>query len=435
MKPFDPSLTALLKRIYSHPNGYIDGDKRHCHRIPDTVTAEERQQLADAHSMPNQFVSMEHDACISRLQALAGAVELQRAADAFVASLVSSTPAWATVLPAMALGLTLPAHTASRVAPDRVCNLCFHTDASKDRAQQSYFHQISGSAWGENDPLDAVLALENATAIAADLWPVPSERDTWVFHQLLELLRGLPAAARYSKAREAIKASGLLAVNTPARCETLLAALAFIGVLETPEHPGLFTRFTSSSERDMRPNVRVEVPGPLAWWSSDHGLNEALLERLFGHLPVPAHEPAAPAKVKAPKAAKAPSSGPKAISGPVAAGDIYAVRYREDLWGAVYCHAEETDARGITRGRVEYLDLLSPTTPSAEQVRGLAYRDRLNGERCQHWSAGLAKTTGVKRIAVGQPAPVHQQPTPTRISFAGAKELGHLASWHFRFKE
>lgn len=438
MTPIDPTIGALLKRIYSGSNNhYFDSAGILCFRIPATFTDEERQRLAAAQLQPNQFVAMAHDECVSRLQDLANAVELRRAADAFVAALVSSHLAWSTVLPATALGLTMPVHAASRVAADRPCNSCFHTDAPMDRTQLAFFNLIDGSGWGVNGPLEAVLALEQALATPQEAWPTPSERDIWVFHQLLNLLRTSPARTRYSKAREAINRTGLLAVNTPARCTNLLEGLAFIGLLENPDHPGLFTRFTSAAERDRRPNTRIEVPGPLAWWSGEDGLNERLVERLFGHLPVPSGEPAAPQPVKPAKAAKAQPGTTTArsatISGPVAAGDIYAIRYREDLWGALYCHAIETDARGITRGKVEYLDVLLPVAPTAAQVRGLPYRDRLNGERCQLWCAGLGKTPGVKRIAAGEPAPTHPHPEPERIPFSSAKELGGLAGWHFKF--
>jgi hypothetical protein len=80
---------------------------------------------------------------------------------------------------------------------------------------------------------------------------------------------------------------------------------------------------------------------------------------------------------------------------------------------------------------MEYLDILSPTPPTAEQVQGLNFRDRANGERWQGRFAGLDRTPGVKRIAAQIAAPAHSQPTPDRIPFGQAKDLTHLASWNF----
>lgn len=431
-----PDILALLKRVYANGNSYFDEQKNYCHRIPDTFTAAERQALADAGLLPNSFVSMPHDEAVARLQSAAAAVDLRRAADAFVASFGSAGLHWLTVLPATALGLAMPTHAAlpmSSRTTSVTCRICFHRDDSEDRTMQSYFRQLQGAGWGSSEgPIAGVLALEDSLGGDAAAWPQPTDRDVWIFHQILDLLRSLPPDTRYGKARSALKDAKLLGNNNQYRCETLLEALAFIGVMETAKQPGMFTQFTSAVERDQRPNTRVEVPGPLAWWSSSDGLNEALVTRLFGHLRRPASEPAALKTVKTarPKTAASPAR-PKAVSGPVAAGDVYAVRYREDLWGAAYCHEVSTDARGVTRGRMEYLDILLPIPPTAEQVQHLNFRDRQDGERWQGWFAGLDKTPGVKRIAAQIAAPAHSQPTPDRIPFGQAKDLTHLASWNF----
>lgn len=429
-------ILALLKRIYANGNSYFDEQRNYCHRIPDTFTVAERQALAVTGLLPNTFVSMPHDEAIARLQSAAAAVDLRRAAEVFVASLGSAGLQWLTVLPAAALGLAMPAHAVlpmSSHSTSVTCRICFHSDSSEDRTMLSYFRRVQGAGWGSSDgPIAGVLALEESLGSDSAAWPQPTDRDVWVFHRILDLLRRLPPDTRYSKARSALKEAKLLESNNQYRCETLLEALAFIGVMETARHPGMFTQFTSAVDRDQRPSTRVEVPGPLAWWSSSDGLNEALVAQLFGHLPCPASEPVAPKAVKAarPKTAAA-LARPKAVGGPVAAGDVYAVRYREDLWGAAYCHEVCTDARGVTRGRMEYLDILSPTPPTAEQLQRLNFRDREGGERWEGWFAGLDKTPGVKRIAAQVAAPAHNQAMPDRVPFGQAKELKHLASWNF----
>jgi len=203
-------------------------------------------------------------------------------------------------------------------------------------------------------------------------------------------------------------------------------------VLETPEYPGVLTQFTTAVHRDQRPNTRVEVPAPLTWWTGGHGINEELVKKLFGHLVRPEAEPL---QSTLPKTAKRKSNSNrtknKSIVGPAAAGDVYAVRYREDLWGAVYCHEVQTDSRGITRGRIEYLDILLPAMPTTEQLRGRGYRDRSDGQRYQCWYSGLEKTSGVKKIATAIPAPFHNQSKPERIPFSKAADIKHLAHWNF----
>lgn len=429
----DGALLDLLRRVYAHGNSYVDGDKNHGHRIPDTFTDAERQALKDAGLEPNVFVALTHDDAVRRLREAAAQIDLRRAADAFVASMVSSDLAWLTVLPATGLGHAMPAHAMEAMGGGS-CRICFHRNERIDPTMRAYFRHLQGAGWGTGSgPAEGMLALEAVLQLAPDAWPRPTPRDIWVFHRLLELLRTLPADTRYSKARAALKDARLLRVNNPYRCETVLEALATLGVLQTPEHPGLFTRWTTAVERDQRPSTKVEVPAPLAWWSAAHGLNETLLARLFGHLACPDREP--PADPVAKPARRKPAAAlarAKSIPGPPAEGDVHAVRLREDLWTAAYCHeVREADARGIVRGRVEYLDLQSPSPPTAEQIADIGFRDRHNGERWQSWVAGLGKTTGVVRIAIGVRSPPHGQPIPDRVPFDQASDLKHLARWHF----
>ncbi|WP_431511516.1 hypothetical protein [Variovorax sp. DAIF25] len=423
----DDTLLGLLRRVYDNGNSYFDADGNHCHRIPDTFSEAERQALADAGLEPNRFVAIPHDEAVNRLRQAAAGVDLRRAADAFVASMTSSDLVWLTVLPATALGLAMPAHPMAAMGGGS-CRVCFHRDERADPTLRAYFRHLQGAGWGTGGPVEGLLALEATGPV--DGWPRPTPRDIWVFHRLLDLLRALPADTRYSKARTALKDAKLLRVNNPYRCETVLEALATLGVMQTPEHPGLFTRWTTAVERDQRPSTKVEAPAPLGWWRAADGLDETLVARLFGHLKRPRQEP--PAEAAEPVRRK-PAAGARAksIPGPPAAGDVHAVRLREDLWTAAYCHEVKADHRGIVRGRVEYLDLLSPTPPTAEQIAGIGFRDRRNGERWQSWVAGLGKTTGVTRIAIGVPAPSHVQPLPERIPGGQASDLKHLAGWHF----
>jgi hypothetical protein len=432
MPPPDPDVMALLARIYDSRNSYFDDAGRYSHRIPSTVTPAEQQRLEASGWMPNVFVQWGHDEAVDRLRKSAGAVDLRRAADAFVASMVSADLAWLTVLPATALGRAMPVHDEQPMQGGS-CRVCFFKAGAIDTTLPAYFRQLQGAGWGVSTPVEGALALSAALEVEPSAWPTPTPRDVWVFHQVLDLLRALPPSSRYSHARTALHKARLLSANEPSRCETLLEALAFIGILQTPEHPGLMTRFTSAIERDARPTIRVEVPAPLAWWSAKEGLQDALVDNLFGHLDRPDEEPTPPPAPPKPrrKETRPAASRPKSIPGPPAPGSVYAVRVREDLWVAAYCHEVKTDSMGTLRGRMEYLDLMSPTPPTADQLVGIGFRDRRNGERWQSWCASLDKTPSVKRIAVDVPSPPHARPMPDRIPVGGARDLERMAAWNF----
>ncbi|MGO1071280.1 hypothetical protein [Lysobacter sp. CA199] len=425
-----PEIRGLLERIYLSGTTYFDADGRYLHKVPATFSAQDLRDLDAAGLPPNALSAMGHDEAVTRLRELAARIDLRQAGGAFVASLTSADLSWQSVLPAACLGLAMPAHAFEPMSEKNpTCRVCFH-DARMplDLTQRALYRSIQGTGWGNYGPVEAVAALEFALAAAS--WPQPGEYDAWTWHSLLELLGQLPPGTRYSAARKALKDAKLLSANTVYRCESTLEALSFISVIEHAEHPGLLTGWTRAVERDQRPNVRVEVPAPLAWWSADDGINTAAVERLFGGIGKPAVKPAAPVAAKVKRAA-APRVAGRSLPGPVAAGDVYAVRLREDLWTAIYCHAVADDG-GPERGLIEYLDLLTPEPATPEQLQGAGYRDRRNGKRWQAWCTGLAKTTGVRRVAQGVAAPAHAQKADDEVRLrAGASGLRSGADLHF----
>ena len=84
--------------------------------------------------------------------------------------------------------------------------------------------------------------------------PAPSEYDRWTFRAIPTTLRGLPPKPRYGKARDALYREKLLPTKAA---------------------------FTTYAQRDQRPNVRVEMQVPLAWWDSSVGINEHVLKTVF----------------------------------------------------------------------------------------------------------------------------------------------------------
>lgn len=95
----------------------------------------------------------------------------------------------------------------------------------------------------------------------------------------MTVIRHMPPKSRYSKVRDSLHVEKLLPASQKGTVCSLLEALALAGILDTPDHPGMATRFTTYQERDLRPSVRVEVQAPLAWWNSSIGINETALKK------------------------------------------------------------------------------------------------------------------------------------------------------------
>ncbi|WP_326552634.1 hypothetical protein [Micromonospora sp. NBC_01813] len=397
-----------------------------------TIPAADLAALGAHGLAPNTFRRFDHDDTVAALRRLAAAVPERAAADAFVAGLGSASRNWQALLPAWALGTTMPEHPGP--TGDRPCDVCFLTAQTTVDTTLAWWQRATSGSPLPGDVCGYLLALESATTPP----PVPQPHDVWVLHEILDIVRSLPPTTRAGAAAQALRTAGLLPGADKWTYRSLLEDLAFVGVLQTPEHPGMLTAFTTARQRDRRPSVRVEVDAPLAFWRAADGVTEPLVRRLFGHLPRPAERPPAPATAAPVRRAQPGTRStplPAALRGEPRAGDLYAVRCRSDAWVVAYCHRID-DLGGRRYGLVEYLDGVFTTQPSAADVvdadGALSRPPRGRGsDRWQMRASRLDKTTGVRRLARDVAPPVDDRPAPDRITNGAAKDLSHLASWCF----
>jgi hypothetical protein len=390
----------------------------------ETLGAEDLSYLENVGLVPKRDITVAHNDVITRLRAIASTVELANAANVFVAACVSAEVQWRSVLPALSVAFAMPEHGLDDWSRG-MCRVCFLYENNTIDSTARAFANFRHGGVLDGNPIDALLALEIAGS--EPTWPAPTPRDIWVFHRVLDTLRTLPANARYSKARSAIVATKLLAHGSVAHCMTWLEQLALMGILETPDRPGMFTAFTNALNRDERPNVRIEPPAPLAWWRAADGVNEELVDRLFGHLQRPVKEPRA-----APKPESTSDSGPKRAPKtvmPPQVGHVYAVKTGSS-WTGVYCHEVNTNAKGVVIARIEFIDVFVDHVPTASEVTGRAVHDRYDG-RWQGWCSSLGITAGVRLVAERVETPKTGAKTPDRIAFCRAAELRHFATSHF----
>lgn len=427
----------LLKQIYQNKNSYYDKEKNlHLYRIPAQISDDELKKLKEVNRVPNQMLFPKHDEIWRELYSLSDAWTLSEAADAFLSGFWSAPFLWQCALVAKVMALVMPLHAHTPYAGSTdTCTICGFRDRAIDTTLFWYRRMTCGTPL-DGEPVGYVLALKEMEKLGER--PVPTEYDIWTFRAILTVIRSMPPKTRYSKTRDALCRARLLPTANKWVYGSLLEALALIGVLDTGEYPGMATEFTTYSKRDERPNVRVEVQAPLAWWDSSVGINEATLKMLFPTLdcsPVsladrPAAVPPLPQTItgKLEKKRLPRQSIPKSPDAGVGfaeAGDVYAVRIRDDVWVTVYCHRIE----GIY-AVVEYLDGIFSEMPEKSQINQTA-RPRPNG-RWQTKTSRIDHTAGIRRIARKMPIPVSDLPEPERSSFSKAADLKHLARWCFR---
>lgn len=270
----------LLKQIYEHNNSYFDEEKKMVlYRIPETISTEALSALERMGHMPNQLYTPRHNEIMDAFYRLADTWTLKEASDAFIAGLWSEPFLWQSALTAkvMAIGMPLHEHTPYGNSKE-ICAICGYRDRTIDITQEWYFHMLEGTPL-DGDPIGHVLALKEMEQMGKR--PIPTEYDWWTFRAVLTVIRSMPPKTRYSKVRDALCKEKLLPSSKKWVYGKLLESLALIGILDTENYPGMITKYTTYKMRDERPNVRVEVQAPLAWWDSSIGINEAAMKKIF----------------------------------------------------------------------------------------------------------------------------------------------------------
>lgn len=400
-----------------------------------------RAALAAAGLDPDTAADPAHDDVLAQLRERAAAWSLEAAAAAFVAGLWSAPAAWRSALPGVLIARAMPAHPFtpwSASSPD-LCEVCGWRRGPVQLLQAWAFRLTAGTPL-DGDPAGYAQVLQ----WLGDARPEPTEYDRWALGALRTVLRDLPAGSRYAAAAKAIATAKILrGARTPA---AVLEDLALVGVLAPPTHPGMAERFTTYRERDMRPDVRVEVQAPLAWWDSrvgQHGMRTEWFDALFGMLDIPDVSLDAPRPVPSPAAKDSLDGGlaarvraltpkqPKAAAsvgdGPAAAGDVWAIRLEPGRWVTAYVH--EVRGRGRPYAHAEFLAGVFSDIPEAADIP-TRVQPRRSG-RAPTWVHSLEKTPWVRRIAQNRPAPAGDEARPQNGNWCAAKELRHLSSWHY----
>lgn len=425
---------SLLKQIYNSKSVFDLERKVSVHPIPENITQSDLNFLESYGHLPNQFLECNHDTILSKLQSLTSSWTFEEAASVFIAGLWSAPFYWRSVLTAKLIAKMMPQHEYNSTD---TCTICGFHNNTVNTTLNWYFSFLSGTPL-DGDPVGLVLTLEEINKVER---PTPTAFDCWTFRAILGVIRNLPPKTRYSKVRNILKKENLLPTKREWAYESLLESLALIGILDTPQYPGMATQFTSYKQRDKRPNMRVEVQAPLAWWDSSIGINENTLNKLFSEFdcssvsledrpkPNPEANETIIGKLEKIRLTKStiPTKSATAGKGAIEVGDVYAIRIREGVWVTAYCHAVET--KHTLFAKMEFLDGVFKEMPSEDQLI-CSFKGRIDG-RWQQWCSSMDKTSWVRRVTRNFPIPQSDQPEPDRIPNGGAKDLRLLAEWCF----
>ncbi|WP_182417923.1 hypothetical protein [Bartonella sp. HY038] len=253
-------------------------------KLPVELTEQEQDKLRSAGLVLGKSFQFSHDEFVTQMIEIGSRFDLKAAASAFIAANFDGevSLAWQAVLPSLAITKTLVPHEAHILRPqdrEQICWICGHSLLPEELAFHKYYANIQGSGFGENHRPDALYTLQ--VAEKNQHWPQASQAARSQFKNLLQWIETLPENFTYAKTRDTLHKTRVLKRSQKYRCETFLEALGLIGVLSTPDYPGILAKETSFAELDRRPNKNVETTGPIGHWRVRHGVNWGLVKDLF----------------------------------------------------------------------------------------------------------------------------------------------------------
>jgi hypothetical protein len=180
---------------------------------------------------------------------------------------------------ALAVGEVLPEHPYERFsAASSACRICgLDPDFEPEELHE-------GGQLLPGDLEDALRALTYAEKHLGEA-PSPRAQDVASLDRLFALVASLPASAREGKLVDAMTKAKLVVGNRYDR-RHVVETLGSCGILETPEHPGFTTCWTTFEARQARPSSQIECDPPIAFWQARHGVSVVNVRGWFGHLGV-----------------------------------------------------------------------------------------------------------------------------------------------------
>ena len=218
---------------------------------------------------------MKHSEVLKQLRAISRKTDRHAIAGAFLASLGTPPGLWRAPIAALAAAERVPTHRYRAFsASSTACHECGLEPTVPLDPEDIPPH-------GDILPGDLEAALLVLSTVRDEEPPAPTAADVKRFVEILSLIGKLPATARIGQLVDALRKAKLVRGDKYV-VRSVVETLGACGILETPEHPGFTSSWTSFAARQDRPSTRVEVDPPLAFWTASHGVNGANVAHWFG---------------------------------------------------------------------------------------------------------------------------------------------------------
>ncbi|MBR1175763.1 hypothetical protein JQ617_17535 [Bradyrhizobium sp. KB893862 SZCCT0404] len=229
-------------------------------------------------------VVVAHDDIVAGLVSVRARVNLQRVADAFLASLSTRRLELRSALGSFAYAAQFPIHgldeqTARRVPSGRLnCLICGRYGHASPEQQDLNILSFERWRWGGIRHADPLYSWFDLTQFEkADLIE-PTEEDCSILARILDTATSLASVARPKELEKRL--GKVIKSNRAERC-VLIQILGYCGVLKPAGRNGFLQAFTADELRDRPPDRANDWTYPVIWWRGADGVDRDVLSRLF----------------------------------------------------------------------------------------------------------------------------------------------------------
>jgi hypothetical protein len=242
-------------------------------------TSKEDFEYAKQFGLMFDNISQTHDECIKLLFKEYNNISKKKAVNCFLASLSSSQYEYRGILPVYAILQTFPLHVYKGFEenPD-ICQVCGSLQKEKE-LDLNFINQCLYMVGGviSKNIYEFTFYLKQANYLN-DVYP--QEEDYNIFNEIIKIVK---SASNDEKPNDISKKIAKIKhfKSTGEQRKVFLETLGYCSILETPEHKGFLSKFTSL-EHAPRKTKSSDWSYPVDWWTGKFGINEDAYNFWFG---------------------------------------------------------------------------------------------------------------------------------------------------------
>ncbi|RTE89905.1 hypothetical protein [Bradyrhizobium sp. LVM 105] len=272
--PYDKKALQILLDAYWSPRGW---------KRDEAVGRADFEHARQAGFMFDS-VTVTHDDIVAQLVSVRARMNLEKVADAFLASLSTRRLELRSALGSFSCAAQFPLHglleqTARRVPSGRLhCRICGRYGYANPEQEDLNMLSFERWKWGGIRHVDPLYCWFDLTQFEKADLVEPTEQDCSILAEIIDIASGLTPDARPNELEKRI--GKVIKSNRAERC-VLIQILGYCGVLKPAGRSGFLQAFTPDALRDRPADHTNDWAYPVIWWRGADGIDIGVLSHLF----------------------------------------------------------------------------------------------------------------------------------------------------------